>query len=653
MIKTVKTLCTAFLMMTVTFLSAQNLEQYIPKDATFVISMNLNHLDKKVNLLELQQYPFYDMVLQQMGGGGGDEAAMMNTLMTEPSQLGFNVMEKAYFFGQVNDGQTNIGAVMQLTDSQNFMNFLKTSFDKETLDVQKANGFSYVAMEDDVAIAWNDNVAVIGSVEKKAVVEDYGFDSYPEEEIALEEEMPVFEDQAIEEEEEIVEQAIEEPMPESLEEVTEEMLEEPVEEPMPEFDFSQFLPKPDPELRAMTVGWLKENLVRTTENSIQTNPRFGNAVNNNDMHFWMDYSYFLAEMQKQQSSNPFGGGMSDMMGEEFANMLIGSLYKDTYFSMTMNFNKGRWVLGMDQYTSPKMVNAMSGAFDSKYNKKMVKHVRGDELMGIYHINFNMDAMVDGYKTLMKDIAKEVPMYGSMAESALEIVGIFVDEEAFSNIFNGDMIFAVTGMQSVTSMQTVVEYDDDFNPTEVQKEVTKELPEATMMMSYGSEKDLMKFIRLGVKTGMVQQSGKNFTMNVPEMNMEVTMALRDGILFISNSQDLIRNDFKKKYKGKQKIDKNLCKTMCENAQVFYWNIPQTIASLKAEEMAGALGAGEMVNIGKQNFESMMLTTSKSLVNGAYHSEFSLNMVNKETNALKQIFEIVNEMMMSAMGGGSKT
>jgi hypothetical protein len=77
-------------------------------------------------------------------------------------------------------------------------------------------------------------------------------------------------------------------------------------------------------------------------------------------------------------------------------------------------------------------------------------------------------------------------------------------------------------------------------------------------------------------------------------------------------------------------------------------------MNAEEMAGAMGAGEFVNIGKQNFESFMVTTAKTTVDGAYRSEISLNMVNKEMNALKQIFEIINEMMEAAMGGGgSKT
>jgi L-serine deaminase len=43
-----------------------------------------------------------------------------------------------------------------------------------------------------------------------------------------------------------------------------------------------------------------------------------------------------------------------------------------------------------------------------------------------------------------------------------------------------------------------------------------------------------------------------------------------------------------------------------------------------------------------------------VDGAFRSEMSLNMTDKETNALKQIFEIINEVMETAMGGsGSKT
>lgn len=656
MIKTMKTVCTVFFLLTVSFLSAQNLEQYIPKNAVGVMTLNLNHLNEKVNLLELQQYSFYGMMVSQMSMGGGDDAKMVETFLTEPSKLGLNVMEKAYFFGVIDEEASRFGMVAKLTDRQAFENSFLASEDFAELERQQTNGFSYIVPDDDMTIAWNDNMVMIGGVEKQPEpvdYEDYGFEEYDIEEAEVYEEEPVeFEDMPIEEEEIVEEIAIEEPMPESLEEVTEEMLEEPAEAPVAEFNFDDFMPKPDPELEAMTINWVKENLVRTADNSMMSNARFSKAVAQNDMHIWLDYTYIMEQMQEEQAMG-LPGGME--MGQEIAKMFMGSLYKDNYMSMGMNFNDGRWVLGLDQYTNPKLANLMSGSFDSKYNKKMVKYLRGDELMGVYHINMNTQKMVDGYKELMKSMATEVPMYGSMAESALEILGIFIDEQGISNIFEGDMIFAVTGMQSVTSMQTVVEYDDDFNPTEVEKEVTKDLPEMTFMMSYGNEKDIMKFVRLGVKAGVLQQNGENFKMSIPDMDgMEATLALRKGILFVSNSQDLIGKNFNKKYKGKQKIDKTLCKTMCENAQVMYFDIPQMIESLNAEQMAGALGAGDFVTIGKENFESMMLTTDKTLKDGAYHSEFSLNMKNKETNALKQLFDIINEVFLAAMGGGgSKT
>jgi hypothetical protein len=658
MIKSMKTVFTAILVGAVTFLSAQNLQQYIPKDATVVMTTNLNHLNKKVNLLELQQYPFYEMMVGQMAMGGGDDAEMMQAMMTEPSKLGLNIMEKAYFFGTFDDAAMRFGMVAELSDKQAFVNKMVKSNNGEDVEIMQMNGFSYIVPDDDATIAWNDKVVIIGGVERQDLNNDtgYEYEVYPDEEYAEEEIVEMEDMDILEEEEEIVfmDTTIEEePMPESLEEVTEEMLEEPVEETMPDFDLGDLFNQPDPELKAMSMDWMKTNLNRTADNSIALNPRFVKGVNTNDMHVWLDYSYIMKMIQEEQNAAAGLGSEAEMAMEMFQGMMS-SMYGETFMSMGMNFNDGRWVIDMSQYTNPKLTKMMAGTFDSKYNKKMVKHLRGDEMMGIYHINLNMNEMVNGYKELAKDMAKEVPMYGEMAESALEILGIFIDEEGISNVFNGDMIFAVTGMQTVTQMETVVEYDDNFNPTETQKQVTKEIPEMTFMMSYGNEKDIMKFIRLGAKSSVLQQVGTNFKIAAPGLDMDATLAVRDGILFISNSQDLIQSNFSKKYKGKQKIDKNLCKTMCQNGQVMYFDIPQIIASMNAEEMAGAMGAGEFVNIGKQNFESFMVTTAKTTVDGAYRSEISLNMVNKEMNALKQIFEIINEMMEAAMGGGgSKT
>lgn len=660
MIKSMKTVLTAILVGAVAILSAQNLQQYIPKDATVVMTTNLNHLNNKVNLLELQQYPFYEMMVGQMAMGSGDDAEMMQAMMTEPSSLGLNIMEKAYFFGTFDDAAMRFGMVAELSDKQAFVNKMVMANSEEDVEILQMDGFSYIVPDDDMTVAWNDNVVIFGGVERQDLDSDiveYDFEEYPVEE-EIEEEIVEMEDMEImeEEEEEIVfmDATIEEePMPESLEEVTEEMLEEPVEETMPDFDLGDLFNQPDPELKAMSMDWMNNNLNRTADNSIAMNPRFVKGVNTNDMHVWLDYTQVMKMIQEEQNAAAGLGSEAEMAMEMFQGMMS-SMYGETYMSMGTNFNDGRWVIDVAQYTNPKLMKMMTGTFDSKYNKKMVKHLRGDEMMGIYHINVNMDAMVNGYKELAKDMAKEVPMYGEMAESALEILGIFIDEEGISNVFNGDMIFAVTGMQSVTQMETVVEYDDNFNPTETQKEVTKEIPEMTFMMSYGNEKDIMKFVRLGTKSSMLQQVGKNFKIATPGMDFDATLAVRNGILFISNSQDLIQSDFSKKYKGKQKIDKTLCKTMCQNGQVMYFDIPQIIASMNAEEMAGAMGAGEFVNIGKQNFKSFMLTTAKTEVDGAYHSEISLNMMNKETNALKQFFEIINEMMEAAMGGGgSKT
>ncbi|MFT4759956.1 MAG: hypothetical protein ACI9XO_001984 [Paraglaciecola sp.] len=664
MIKTMKNFLTAVLLFSVTFMSAQNIQQYIPKDATFVVTMNLNHLNNKVNLLELQQYPFYEMMVGQMAMGGGNDAEMMEAMLTEPSKLGLNIMEKAYLYGVMDGEIMRFNLIAAVSDKQALVKTIEATYAEENIEVQQMNGFSYMVPGDDLTVAWNDKVLMMGAVERKDSEEDYPYEEYAEE-YAEEEEvevetMPDFEEMEIEEEEmDVLEEEIvfidtsieEEPMPESLEEITEDMLEAPVEEPMTEFNFVDDL---DPELQAITLAWMKTNLNRTADNSIAINPRFVKGVNSNDMHVWLDYAFVMEMIQEQQGEAT--GFMDDnaKMGMEMMQTLMGSMYDDAYLSIGMNFNDGRWVLDASQYMNPKLTKMMTGTFDSKYNKKMVKHLRGDELLGIYHINMNMEKMVDGYKELAKDIATEVPMYGSMVESALEIIGIFIDEKGISNVFNGDMIFAVTGMQSVTRMETVVEYDDNFNPTETEQEVTSEIPEMTFMMSYGNEKDIMKFVRLGAKASVLQQAGQNFKISIPNMDMEATLAVRDGILFVSNSQDLINSNFSKKYKGKQKIDKALCKTMCQSAQVMYFDIPQMIASLKAEEMAGAMGAGDFVNIGKQNFESMMITTSKTLVDGAFRSEMSLNMTDKETNALKQIFEIINEVMETAMGGsGSKT
>lgn len=396
--------------------------------------------------------------------------------------------------------------------------------------------------------------------------------------------------------------------------------------------------------------WVNNNLNRTADQSIQSNAYFQKAISKpSDFHFWMDYSV-VAKMMEEN------GGMADAFGDNpMGAMAMGkfmdTFYKDVYLSMGLNFDAGKIAYSTDYFGNENIQKLFVGASEGKFNKKFLKYVKADNLLGYWGMSFDSKKTGEAYGDLIAETLGEIPMYGSLAKDGLDILGIFIDEDAIYDLFKGDMMLAVTGVQTIKKATTKYEYDEDFNSTEVETIEDQQIPEMTMMMSYGNEENLMKFINLGVNANVLQKEGNHFKMTIPNVNVDAYIALKKGILFISNSEDLIKNRLDTGYPKKNRMAKNHCKMLKENAQVLYWDIPNTISVFeKGEAMPGP--AGQFMNVGKQNFESIQFVTSRKVEN-SINSEFSINLADKETNSLKFLLDLVNKMFLEMMGGGSST
>ncbi|MBK9015428.1 MAG: DUF4836 family protein [Saprospiraceae bacterium] len=76
--------------------------KYVPSTADVVITVNLQNLDKKVNLAQLQQYDFYQAMLKEMNKtpelqNDTSKQEYLGKLLTDPVSLGFDTKEPFYF----------------------------------------------------------------------------------------------------------------------------------------------------------------------------------------------------------------------------------------------------------------------------------------------------------------------------------------------------------------------------------------------------------------------------------------------------------------------------------------------------------------------------------------------------------------------------
>ena len=637
--------------------SGQTAMKYVPANADIILTFNLKNLDKKVNLDELQQYDFYQAIIKEMTQtaeleGKEHEKAYFEEMMRKPENLGYDVLQPFYFFVKKEGNNTHLALVMKLADKTKYETGLQTMKQEAYFaNLEEKEGY-LLWQQGDETFAWNDEVVVNvwtettydpyadWGMEEPAYEEDYG--EYDD--IVIEEPMEIMEDEPFFEEDTMVEE-----VPIWEEEIVEET--EPVMEESPgifdipadELGWNLF------EKDAIAADWADKVMKRNFLQPLSANERFMSAVAQpSDVHFWMDYS-MITEMMGKNNPVAMGMGSSYMQAMSMMTGFMEIFYADTYMSLGLNFENGKMAMNSSMYFNEDMKKLYQGMLDVKFNKKLLRYVKGgDQMFGYVYFNYNIEKTIKEGKNLMYKLFDATPQYGEMAADVMQILGIVIDEEAIGKVMKGDMLLSVSGLQTVEVGTKTYEFDADFNYVEKDTLMMKTLPVVTALASYGSEKDVKKFINLGVHSKVLTQEGNFYKMTVPEMGVEFYLALQKGVLILTNNRYLIQQNLEKGFAKKLRLNKQHRKMLCDNASVMYWNIPNTIRAAAGDEADSTIGPVGYLNMLGKEFESLLMTTAKKPGNSV-NSQIDFNFVKKDVNALQQFFNFVNDIYIEYIGG----
>ena len=391
------------------------------------------------------------------------------------------------------------------------------------------------------------------------------------------------------------------------------------------------------------IGARVESIINNKgSNSIVTNSNFLKAGGGkaNDAFMWMDYSYF-AQLQEMMGNtlnqDPMTGALMESMMR---------LYDDNYLMMGLKFFNGNISLDTKYIMNDELNNLLSGMTDANINPRFARYVPKDNILGYYALALNVEKSIKGFAKMFEPaMGSSMPDIDQTIEQGIAALGLNMTATDVYNMFKGDMLIAFTGMRDFEKEVTTYEYDEDFNRSEV-KEMKKEtLPEFTMMMSYTDEGDIMPLIQMGVDAGVVEKYGNHFKVSIPSSPMDMQLAMHKGVMFLTNNEELITNNLKRGFKRKHRLGKQHLGKMVSNSQVFYWDINKTLAQFS--DMASAMGGpsgDQLVNIGRQNVESMWMTAGK-VQNKMMDAKMDFNFTNNEINSLEQIFELINDLYLS--------
>ncbi len=88
---------------------------------------------------------------------------------------------------------------------------------------------------------------------------------------------------------------------------------------------------------------------------------------------------------------------------------------------------------------------------------------------------------------------EIPQYGAMSGSVLDLLGIALDEEALAGIFKGDVLIALTDVMEKEVKYIDYEYDEDYNMTKVEKTRMQTVPMYVAEMTIGNKENFNKIL----------------------------------------------------------------------------------------------------------------------------------------------------------------
>lgn len=556
-------------------LSAQNLQSNIPKDATFVVTLNPSVLNSKVKFSKLKEFDFVRKGIEEMTKQAGPMAAELKKFIDDPAQLGMDMMSSSYAFGKVDGKNVHMAYALKIADKTKFEELINT-YAAAMFPIKSENNMQYISA-DGVNFSWDNNQILISGVELE----------YDEGE----------EYQAHKERK---------------------------------------------EREAMT--WMKNIMSGSNaSNSIMTHPKFKMAeVNKDDVNFFADYETFSKLSQDLQ-----GGAdpMTEMMMQSMSGM-----YKDSYISMGLNFDKGTTKFTSEYFMNDAMMDLYRKISNATFNKNFLKYLPKDNL-GYFSFNFNLDNLIDAIKTSESPMLAQYPVYESMAVEGLKSVGLEMTADDLYKLWNGDIMLVVTGMKEFEKEVTTYEFDDDFNKQEV-KEMKKEtLPEFIMMMSHKNKDGLLQLIEFGKQSSMISDQNGIFQVSVPDMPMDIFMKVDKGMMLISNNMDIVKKKAKKVFKRKNLLKGAEIAKIMNSSSIFHWNIPETMNVLSEMEGMRLKGEEELLfNMSKDSFKSLVFETDKNISNSV-NAEMRLNFNNGNMNSLEQIFTMINDVFVSMGGGGS--
>lgn len=656
-------------------ISAQSLEKRIPQKAGFVLCLNLNSLSQKINFNDLGQYNF---LKKPDNSETIYPAVFVKELFRLSEKAGFNKKDRIYIYSENHDSTQNFNYMIALTDIKMFQNrvmdILKSKqsqpkFNKEgklkvlnydhKLSISVAKDYAVISIWDADYYYYDDYyeyseargkvVAMIDSIRAVNQVLDTSA-ATPELEIN----------------EEVAPPAPEEPLSDTA--VVEEVVDY-VDSPEPEyynygyendslmkrFEREWLVKKADREKifwsrKDRKMSLYHKNIAEMKPiNSLVTNKEFVNVfVNKSDIIYWFNYNSYAGKLSEMMEEKRYSMGMPNETVEETIKpkKKLDDFFNNNGIYGLGNFEKGEIKMNFYNTFNDTIKPYIEKCFGNSINPEFFKYVKSDNLIGIVGMSVNMEAVANLYYEMFRRATESAINPNKYAVAAIEMTDIFLDKKAMYHTFKGDMLVAITGIQSNLKTYTTYEYDTlTFENRSVEKTKTEYLPEFVTVLTIENKATLQRLLNMIVKLEGLTKISDNlyaFRSRMPDVNDKFYVVIKDDLFFMTNDKSLATDLIFNGMSSVRTVGNNYAGYL-KNSSFGFWDAA-TMFKLMSESPADELGEPDMLKkLGNKINKGSFIT--RPIVGNVAQYDISIEMKNRENSSLLEfldLFELVSNV-----------
>ncbi|MBW8522012.1 hypothetical protein K0U91_05945 [Chryseobacterium chendengshani] len=670
----------AFLFFCFTLAFAQN-SMKIPQNTLFYMEINGKQLNKKVNWEKFN--PFLQEISKDKGKDKDKKPSWMDY-----SKTGIKYDATQYHYATLNDSLQTYNAHLIIDNKEKFQEFINST-KKKGLEISKKNNYSYVDLDEDLFVAWNDQHAVITMINyqkpSKNIWNDrvYAVDStatavvdsvyvdvdsaatvydtekpfdYKEEIQYLKDEIKYLKSSIKSNNEDIAKHQKDikylekhHQYPEEKkqpEPITDSVYSEETVEVMPPTSGDDYIEtevypvdseyqKEMDSLRAIKFkiikGIAESNFDRYFDSNLEIETpaeMLSFRDSDSDVFVFADYGKIINE-----------GPYKNLYSRYDFTKFLGKMYNSNS-SYNLYFDKDKVrLINNYQHKNSDMQKNISNIFKGKKNKKLNSLIN-DKSIGYYAIN------IDGYKTfdMMYSFFQDAGEgeYQKELELMIETMKIVLDEEAIAKIAPGNGILVLNELKSKKVEYTDYDYDDDYNEKEIKK--TKDVMVPDFVFAFATENEgywKRIFDAMTTNKDLAKKFTKNgdfYTFKEGKSNGyldQLFFAVKDRTVYLTTSKENLT--IKKQSSVSEKWMKDSAKYPLSGRL----DLQKLLVGLESEFKS--VSERKTLNSLRENVGDVYFKTE---VKGeSIQSEMNYNIKNSSENSLMYFFDLFDEIFKS--------